>query len=78
MMSIEPGSIASKKGREDIPECAGCMPQSNKIFFPLNERRMEERPTSFPAPSGIMVMVLVDMVGHGGEEIIGIEVINYY
>lgn len=38
------------------------MPQSSSTFLPRNESKMAERPTSFPAPSGMTVRLAADMV----------------
>ncbi len=43
--SILSASIMSTKGSASMPLRPGWMPQSNRIFFSLNSRMWQERPT---------------------------------
>ena len=47
-------STSSKYGSEAIPEYPGCTPQSNITLLFLYLARTHDRPTSEPAPSGMI------------------------
>lgn len=48
-------SSSSMNGRAPIPGCAGCRPASHTIFFPLCSMTQQDLPTSWPAPSIVIV-----------------------
>lgn len=48
-------SSSSMNGRAPIPGCAGCRPASHTIFFPLCSMTQQDLPTSWPAPSMVIV-----------------------
>ena len=52
--SISPATATSKNGSDASPVIPGWMPQSSIIFFPLYSSIIHDRPTSWPAPSGLM------------------------